>query len=207
MSAVRPCAVDGAWVVEPVVHEDERGSFVEAFSHRDVAALTGRPFDVLQVNSSVSRPGVLRGIHFAQLPPSQAKYVTCTSGSVFDVVVDLRVGSPTFGRWDGVLLDAGSRRAVVVSEGLGHGFLALEEGATVVYLCSAPYAPGREHGVDPLDPDLGIAWPSVAGVDRPLLSAKDAAAPSLVQAQAAGLLPTMDEVTRFLESRRGASVL
>lgn len=204
MSAVRPCAVDGAWVVEPDVHEDERGSFVEMFSHRDVAAVTGRSFDVLQVNSSVSRPGVLRGIHFAQLPPSQAKYVTCTSGSVFDVVVDLRVGSPTFGRWDAVLLDATSRRAVVISEGLGHGFLALDQGATVVYLCSAPYAPGREHGIDPLDPALGIAWPAVAGVERPLLSAKDRAAPSLAQTLDAGLLPTVAEVADFLGPGVGA---
>ncbi|QCB95223.1 dTDP-4-dehydrorhamnose 3,5-epimerase [Cellulomonas shaoxiangyii] len=201
---MRPCAVEGAWVVEPDVHEDDRGSFVEAFSYARVEEATGRPFDVRQVNSSVSRPGVLRGIHFAQMPPSQAKYVTCTSGSVFDVVVDLRVGSPTFGAWDGVVLDASSRRSILVSEGLGHGFLALDEGATVVYLCTAPYAPGREHGIDPFDPAIAIAWPSVRGVARPLLSDKDRDAPSLAEVRAAGLLPTAAEVQGFLESLVGA---
>lgn len=205
MTSVRPSAVEGAWVVEPDVHADDRGSFVETFSHRHVAEVTGRSFDVRQVNSSVSRPGVLRGIHFAQLPPSQAKYVTCTSGSVFDVVVDLRVDAPTFGAWDGVVLDAASRRSMVISEGLGHAFLALEEGATVVYLCSAPYAPGREHGIDPFDPVVGIEWPSVTGVDRPLLSDKDRDAPSLAQVREAGLLPTAAEVRAFLGSRVGVA--
>ena len=108
--------------------------------------MTGHAFDMRQANCSVSAAGVLRGLHFAQLPPSQAKYVTCVKGSVFDVVVDIRVGSPTYGRWDSVLLDDVDRRSVYLSEGLAHGFLALQDDSTVMYLCSAPVrAAARAH--------------------------------------------------------------
>ena len=108
----------------------------------------------------------------AELPPGQAKYVTCVTGSVFDVVVDIREGSPTFGRWDSVLLDASTRRSVYISEGLAHGFLALEADSTVMYLCSAPYAPDREHSICPTDPAIGIDWPLPPAQQR--LSARDA---------------------------------
>ncbi|MFC7717548.1 dTDP-4-dehydrorhamnose 3,5-epimerase family protein [Nonomuraea recticatena] len=116
------------------------------------------------------------------------------AGEVLDVVVDVRVGSPTFGRWEAVALDERSRRSLYLAEGLGHAFMALSERATVVYLCSEPYAPGREHGIHPLDPDLGIAWPD--GVE-PLLSPKDAAAPSLAQAAEQGLLPSYDDCMAY----------
>ena len=137
------------------------------------------PLHLAQANCSVSSAGTLRGIHFAQLPPSQAKYVTCLHGAALDVVVDLRVGSPTFGQWDSVLLDDVDRRAVYLPEGLGHAFMALEDHTVVTYLCSAPYAPGREHGIHPLDPDVGIDWPTTARDGSPLaplLSPKDDAA-------------------------------
>ncbi|MGI9206556.1 MAG: dTDP-4-dehydrorhamnose 3,5-epimerase family protein, partial [Rhodococcus sp. (in: high G+C Gram-positive bacteria)] len=153
---------------------------------------TGRSLELAQANCSVSAAGVLRGIHYADVPPGQAKYVTCVSGSVLDVVVDLRVGSPTFGQWDSVLLDTTDRRAIFLSEGLGHGFLALEDNSTVVYLCSTPYTPEREHEVHPLDPEIGIDWPAVGRDGAPLeyeLSAKDRAAPTLADARSAGLLP------------------
>jgi dTDP-4-dehydrorhamnose 3,5-epimerase len=140
---------------------------------------------------------VLRGVHFADVPPGQAKYVSCPSGSVLDVVVDVRVGSATFGRWQSVLLDDHDRRALFLSEGLGHAFLALSPTATVTYLCSTGYAPGRERGIHPLDPALGIAWPD--GI-TPILSAKDAAAPTLAQAEAAGLLPTWADCLAFTRS-------
>jgi dTDP-4-dehydrorhamnose 3,5-epimerase len=113
-------------------------------------------------------------------------------------VVDLRVGSPTFGAWEGVQLDDQERRAVYLAEGLGHGFCALTEGATVAYLCSSTYRPGHEHGIDPLDPELGIVWPTAGA----LLSTKDAAAPSLAEARAAGLLPRYDECTRHYATMR-----
>lgn len=188
-----PLGIDGAWRHVPQVHHDPRGAFCEALRAADLP----RRFELAQVNCSVSRRGVIRGVHFADVPPGQAKYVLCVSGSVLDVVVDLRVGSPTFGRWEAVPLDDRERAAVLVAEGLGHAFMALSEQATVVYLCSQPYAPGREHGVHPLDPALGIAWPVVDGEAGPVLSDKDAGAPPLESALAAGVLPDYETCRRF----------
>jgi dTDP-4-dehydrorhamnose 3,5-epimerase len=179
-------SIDGAWLYTPRVHADPRGAFLEAFRAADLREAAGHGLDLAQVNASVSKRGVLRGIHFADVPPGQAKYVTCVSGSVLDVVVDIRAGSPGFGRWEAVRLDDETRRGLYVAEGLGHGFLALSEQATVVYLCSTPFMPGREHGIHPLDPALGIDWPRDV---EPLLSEKDAAAPTLKEALDAGLLP------------------
>ena len=111
----------------------------------DTGVAVGHRLDLQQANCSVSAAGVLRGIHFADVPPGQAKYVTCVKGAVLDVAIDVRVGSPTFGTWDAVLLDDVDRRAVYLSEGLGHAFLSLEDDSTVLYLCSTGYSPGREH--------------------------------------------------------------
>lgn len=184
---MKPLSIEGTWVHEPAIHPDDRGVFLESFRGAAFRAATGHDLSLAQTNISVSRRGVLRGIHYADVPPSQAKYVTCTRGAGLDVVVDIRVGSPTFGQWEAVRLDDESRRAVYVAEGLGHAFLALTDDATLLYLCSEPYAPTREHGLDPLDPDLAIAWP---GDVELILSDKDATAPTLAQAQADGLLPT-----------------
>lgn len=177
---------------------DERGVFLEWFKQPIFAERIGRTLHVAQGNCSVSAAGVLRGIHYADAPPGQAKYVTCVSGAVLDVVVDLRVGSPTFGQWDSVLLDTRDRRAIFLSEGLGHGFLALEDHSTVMYLCSTQYNPTHEHEVHPLDPEIGIAWPT-SGLDGgPLeyeLSAKDRAAPTLAQARASGVLPHFSDLS------------
>jgi dTDP-4-dehydrorhamnose 3,5-epimerase len=148
----------------------------------------------------VSAAGVLRGLHFAQLPPSQAKYVTCVTGSVFDVVVDIRVGSPTYGHWDSILLDDVDRRSIYLSEGLAHAFLALQDNSTVMYLCSTPYAPQREHTIAATDPAIGIEWPLPA--EQLVLSERDAAAPSLAGARAAGLLPAWADSQAFVESLR-----
>lgn len=147
----------------------------------------------------MSARGVLRGVHFADVPPGQAKYVTCVSGAILDVVVDLRVGSPTFGEWEAVRLDDAERRALYVAEGLGHAFMALTEGATVVYLCSESYNPAAEHEIHPLDPDLAIAWPE--GI-TPSLSPKDAAAPSLKEAREAGRLPSYADCVAYYEGLR-----
>ena len=117
---VRELAVPGAWEISPTIRGDSRGLFFEWLTDREFTAFAGHRLDVRQANCSVSSAGVLRGLHFAQVPPGQAKYVTCVSGSVFDVVVDIRVGSPTFGRWDSVLLDDRDRRTIYISEGLGH---------------------------------------------------------------------------------------
>jgi len=147
-----------------------------------------------QANISVSSRGTLRGIHFADVPPGQAKYVQCHAGRVLDVVVDIRVGSPTFGQWESIELDSDSRQALYLAEGLGHAFCALSASATVGYLCSEPYAPTREHGVHPLDPELGISWPADLTLQ---LSSKDEAAPSLSEAVVAGLLPDWDACNEY----------
>lgn len=198
---VRALSIDGAWELTPRQHGDDRGVFLEWFKATELEEATGRSLDLRQANMSVSSRGTLRGVHFADVPPSQAKYVTCPRGAVLDVVVDVRVGSPTFGRWEAVLLDDVDRRAVFLSEGLGHAFLALEDDSVVTYLCSAPYAPGREHGIHPLDGTVAIEWPTQGRDGEPLeyqLSAKDAAAPSLTDAASAGLLPTYEEATAFV---------
>jgi dTDP-4-dehydrorhamnose 3,5-epimerase len=197
----RELAIPGAWEIEPKLHTDDRGLFYEWFTQHEFAEVTGHRFDLHQANCSVSAAGVLRGLHFAQLPPSQAKFVTCVRGAVFDVVVDIRVGSPTYGRWDSVRLHDRDRRSVYVSEGLAHGFLALEDDATVMYLCSAPYAPEREHTILATDPQLAIDWPTVGGA-APQLSGRDRAAATLEQVRAAGLLPTWDETRAFTERLR-----
>jgi dTDP-4-dehydrorhamnose 3,5-epimerase len=194
--------IDGAWVLAPRIHRDGRGSFLEWFRDAEFHEAVGYRMDVAQANCSVSRRGVIRGIHFSDVPPGQAKYVTCASGAIIDVVVDLRVGSPGFGRWQAVRLDDETRRAVYIAEGLGHAFVALSEQATVLYLCSTPYAPSREHGVHPLDPDVGIAWPP--GVET-VLSEKDAAAPSLAEAVAAGLLPSYGECQAYIGKLRSGA--
>lgn len=192
----RELSVPGAWELTPTVHADSRGAFYEWFTDDEFTAMTGHRLDLRQANVSVSSAGVLRGLHFAQLPPSQAKYVTCLRGAVFDVVVDIRVGSPTFGRWDSVLLDDQTHRTIYLSEGLAHGFLALQDDSTVSYLCSAGYSPGREHTICATDPAIGIEWPLVDGA-APTLSDRDAAAPSLAEVEAAGLLPTWEQAKAF----------
>jgi len=193
--------IEGAWAYTPAIRCDARGSFLELFRGGEFLATLGYRLEVAQANCSVSHRGVIRGIHFADVPPGQAKYVSCLSGAILDVVVDLRTGSPGYGRWEAVRLDDENRRSLFISEGLGHAFTALSETATVVYLCSTPYAPGREHGVHPLDPDVGITWPA----GDPVLSDKDATAPSLAEARAAGLLPSYRDCQAHAGTLRAAA--
>ena len=202
----RRLTVDGAWEVTPRQFGDPRGLFLEWFKSGPFEGALGHALDLQQANLSVSAAGVVRGIHFADVPPGQAKYVTCAKGAVLDVVVDIRLGSRTFGQWDAVLLDDVDRRAVYLGEGLGHAFMSLEDDSTVLYLCSTPYAPDREHGIHPLDPDIGIVWPATARDGSPLrprLSEKDDAAPTLRAADVQGLLPTLADVTDHLAGLRG----
>lgn len=191
---MRQLGIPGAWVHEPKVFTDPRGGFHEWFREDDFAAATGRPLRLAQANCSTSARGTLRGVHFADVPPGQAKYVKCVRGAVLDVVVDIRVGSPTFGRWEAVRLDDAEHASVFLAEGLGHAFQALTDDATVVYLCSEGYAPTREHGIHPLDPGLGIDWPADV---EPLLSEKDAQAPTLARAASSGLLPSYEECLAY----------
>jgi dTDP-4-dehydrorhamnose 3,5-epimerase len=149
---IRPLSIEGAWEITPVQHGDPRGLFMEWYRFDHLAEAVGHPLRLAQANLSVSARGVVRGIHFADVPPSQAKYVSCVKGAVVDVIVDLRSGSPTFGQHEMVRLDDVDRRAVYLGEGLGHGFCALTDEATLTYLCSETFAPTREHAVHPLDP-------------------------------------------------------
>ena len=192
--------VPGSWSFQPRLLPDPRGLFLEWFKGEVVADVLGHPLTVQQANHSVSKKGALRGIHFADVPPGQAKFVYCSRGAVLDVVVDLRVGSPTFGESDAVRLDEVDRRGVYLSEGLGHAFLALSDEADVTYLCSEPYNPGHEHGVSPLDPALALPWPADV---EPRLSERDARAPSVADAAAAGLLPTYAACLQLYDGLRG----
>lgn len=199
----RELSISGAWEITPLLQGDPRGLFLEWYKAPAFTDVVGHPLDLQQVNCSVSAAGVVRGIHFADVPPGQAKYVTCPSGAVLDVIVDLRIGSPTFGHWDSVLLDDIDRRAVYLSEGLGHAFVSLEDRSTVLYLCSAGYAPGREHGVHPLDPTIAIVWPATDRHGAPLqlqFSAKDEVAPTLAEAAASGRLPRLDMTEEYIRS-------
>ncbi|MFF4381836.1 dTDP-4-dehydrorhamnose 3,5-epimerase family protein [Kitasatospora sp. NPDC001547] len=194
----RELSIEGAFEITPQVHGDARGHFTEWYRFDRLAEVVGHPLNLAQANLSLSAKDVVRGIHFADVPPGQAKYVACTRGAVLDVIVDLRVGSPNFGTWEFVRLDDTERKAVYIPEGLGHGFCALTDDATLTYLCSATYNPTGEHGVHPLDPELGIEWPT----DAPQLSARDAVAPSLAEALAAGLLPDYQACKDYTESLR-----
>ncbi len=196
---VRELKVPGAWEFTPKQWPDGRGVFLEWFKAPVFRGAVGHDLVVKQANHSVSSKGTLRGVHFADVPPGQAKYVYCTKGAVLDVMVDIRVGSPTFGISDAVRLDEVDRRAVYLSEGLGHAFLALTDDANVTYLCSEPYNPTGEHGIHPLDTELDLPFPD--DIEH-LLSDKDAAAPTLAEAATQGLLPTYDACVAFYERLR-----
>jgi dTDP-4-dehydrorhamnose 3,5-epimerase len=197
---IRALSVPDAYEITPVQHRDERGAFMEWFKADVFQSATGHSLPLAQANCSVSRRGVVRGVHFADVPPGQAKYVTCFSGSVLDIVVDIRVGSPTFGAVDTVVLDDTDRRAIYIAEGLGHAFMARSDNTVVAYLCSTPYSPGREHGLHPLDPALNLPWPPDL---TPELSPKDAEAPTLATMRDTGRLPVYTDCVGLYRDRDG----
>jgi dTDP-4-dehydrorhamnose 3,5-epimerase len=198
---LRELAVPDAWEITPVQRSDDRGVFLEWYRFDELSQAIGHPLALRQANVSVSRRGVVRGIHFADVPIGQAKYVTAVHGAVLDFVVDIRVGSPTFGTWDSVRLDTEDRRAIYIAEGLGHCFVALTEDATVSYLVSDVYQPDREHGINPLDPDVALDFPFAPG--ELLMSPKDTDAPGLHEARDAGLLPDYAATREFYSSLAG----
>lgn len=187
---IEAVAVPDAWLCTPQQYPDDRGTFLEWFRADLLAKQANRQFDVMQANHSVSRRGTLRGLHLADVPPGQAKYVYCSRGAVLDVVVDVRVGSPTFGRHTAVQLDEEMRRGLFIAEGLAHGFCALSKTAEVTYLVSTTYDPTVERSVNALDPALDIPWPQDVG--SLVLSDKDRAAPTLDQARTTRSLPSYD---------------
>jgi dTDP-4-dehydrorhamnose 3,5-epimerase len=168
--------IPGAWVFTPKTFSDDRGYFFEWFQDSTFVENAGHDFKLAQANCSVSSKGTLRGIHFADVPPGQRKYVTCMSGSALDVIVDLRRGSPAFGKWQAIELDLHERKVISVPNGVGHSFMALEDNTTIVYLCDQRYNPTGEREIHPLDPSIGIDWPQEI---VPLLSLKDSSAPTL----------------------------
>ena len=177
--------IPGAWVFTPKQFSDDRGTFFEWFQDSTFKEAAGTELVLAQANCSISKKGTLRGMHFADVPPGQRKYVTCFSGSAVDVLVDLRRGSPTFGKSVTINLNTIERKVVSIPNGVGHGFMALEDNTSVVYLCDQRYNPSGEREIYPLDPALGIDWPE--GLEA-LLSPKDQAAPHL--SEIIDLLPT-----------------
>lgn len=171
-----PTRLDGPVLLEPAVHGDHRGFFAETF-RADAWAAAGVNTPFVQDNHSRSVRGTVRGIHF-QTVPGQAKLIRCARGAIFDVVVDLRRGSPTFGQWEGFVLDDESMRQLFVPVGFGHGFCVLSDVADVTYKCSSYYDPATEAGIAYDDPDVGIEWPT--DVD-PIVSERDATAPRLAE--------------------------
>jgi NDP-hexose 3,5-(Or5-) epimerase len=196
-------AIPGAYRIVPERFADSRGSFHEAFRADELSEAIGYRFVVRQANYSTSCRDTVRGIHGTLLPPGQAKLVTCIGGSVMDVAVDLRVGSPTFGQYEVTYQDEDSGIAVYMADGLGHAFHALTDNARMNYLCSEEYVPGTMLEINPMDPDIGIPW-DLGG--EPIMSAKDGGAIGLHQAAADGLLPTYEQcLEHYANLRRTGS--
>ena len=175
-----PMSIAGAWIYEPKVWPDERGTFHEVFRISAIRDQLGRDFNVQQVNQSLSNKGVIRGVHWTESESGQAKYVSCPAGALWDFIVDVRPESSTFGTWDAVLLTPENRKSVLISEGIGHGFLALKEGTIASYLCSAEIEPAADRAINPMSNSLAIDFEGAAlgyGIQSFILSAKDASAP------------------------------
>jgi dTDP-4-dehydrorhamnose 3,5-epimerase len=169
-----PTALEGVFILEPKVFGDARGFFTESWNEQRFNAAVGREVRFVQDNHSRSRKGVLRGLHFQRAPHAQGKLVRCVAGAVYDVAVDLREGSKTYGQWAGVELSADNHRQFWVPPGFAHGFLTLSDSADFLYKTTDYYAPQAEGAVRWDDPDIGIAWPDLG--EAPQLAAKDAAA-------------------------------
>lgn len=175
--------IEGVWLFEPRLFTDERGTFHEVFRYSAIAKLLGSNFDVQQVNQSTSKKGVVRGIHVTEGSAGQAKYVSCVNGAILDIVVDLRVGTPSFGTWDYEILSAQNKKVMVIPIGVGHAFVALEDGSTVNYLCSSEFNPELDKTYNIFDPTFGIDLTRIQAeysIDKFLLSEKDSNAPFLV---------------------------
>jgi dTDP-4-dehydrorhamnose 3,5-epimerase len=182
-----PLGIEGVWLAESPVWSDDRGFFREWFKSADVKTATGSDFGIEQANISLSARGTLRGIHYSIAPRGQAKWITCVSGSIKDVIVDIRPDSKSFGKWIEVELKGDSGKAVFISKRLGHGFVAQEDNTVVAYLVSTPFSPTDELGINPLDEKIGINW----GIDPSSLkiSRKDRCAPTLADQLAERKLP------------------
>ena len=184
---ITPLEIGGSWIAEFNVLRDSRGLFREWFKLPDLNSATNRTFHVEQANISESSKGTLRGIHYSLAKGGQAKWITCVTGSIRDIVVDIRPDSKTFGKWIEVELSAYSGKAIFIGEGLGHAFLSMQDQTVVAYLTSSPFSPLEEFAINPLDPDLGIKWAFNASELK--ISEKDFSAPRLKEREKDGRLP------------------
>ena len=184
---VRETGISDVFLVTTEKFGDERGTFYESYREEVLADVLGHPLRIVQANYSVSHRNVVRGVHAAVVPPGQAKLVSCVRGAVLDVAVDLRVGSPTFGRHEAIVLDQRCGASVYLGEGMGHAFLSLVDDTCMHYQCSSSYVAADVVTVHPLDPELGLPFRLA---EAPILSTVDATAPTLAEAVAKGLLPT-----------------
>lgn len=191
-----PLKISGSWKIEFHKLADNRGFFYESFKADDFKKIIGRNLDIKQTNTSSSAKGSLRGIHYAIIPPSQAKLVQCQRGSIKDYVIDIRKDSPTFGEYEVIELSEKLANAVFIEEGLAHAFVALENDTVVTYYVSEKYNPDREKGINPFDKTLNINWPNI----ELILSDKDKNAISLLDAKDQNLLPTYKECKNFINS-------
>jgi dTDP-4-dehydrorhamnose 3,5-epimerase/epimerase EvaD len=195
---VHKLGIEGAFEFTPAVHRDDRGLFSSPFQEQAFAEATGRQlFPVKDISLNRSARGVLRGIHYTATPPGRAKYVFCPYGRVQDFLVDLRVGSPTFGQWEVTEISGDDLRALYIPVGVGHAFLSLEDDSLVVYVMSQGYVPADERAVTPLDPALGLPLPADLVAAR---SERDLSAPTLAEARERGLLPSY-EACREVEAQ------
>jgi len=170
--------LNGILIIEPQVFADQRGFFMESYNRKALADASGFDLEFVQDNHSASVQGTLRGLHY-QIHPGQDKLVRCTIGEVFDVVVDIRRGSPTFGQWEGYLLSADNKRQLLIPKGFAHGFCVVSDYAEFHYKCTEYWSPKDERGIQWNDPAIGIQWPGVAA---PVMSPKDLKNPPLADA-------------------------
>ncbi|MGW4133335.1 dTDP-4-dehydrorhamnose 3,5-epimerase family protein [Amycolatopsis japonica] len=200
----RKLAVEGAIEFTPRVFPDDRGLFVSPFQEEAFAEAHGSPlFPVAQTNHSMSKRGVVRGIHYTVTPPGIAKYVYCARGRALDIVVDIRVGSPTFGKWDAVLMDQQDFRTMYFPVGVGHAFVALEDDTVMSYMLSAGYVAQNELALSALDPALSLP---IGTEVEPILSDRDQVAITLAEAERQGLLPDYSTSVELERQLTGVSL-
>ena len=188
--------IKGCWEIELDHYNDSRGVFFESFKLNSLENIINRKFEVKQSNTSISKMGSIRGIHFAQLPPSQAKYIQCNSGSILDFIIDVRVGSPTFKQHVSVKLDGNSQKAIFIEEGLAHAFISLEDDTRVTYLVNQYFNPTNEKSINPFDEEIAINW----GNSTYILSEKDRSAHSLDEMKNSNQLPVYEDCCKFFET-------
>ena len=188
--------IKGCWEIELDHYNDSRGVFFESFKLNSLENIINRKFEVKQSNTSISKMGSIRGIHFAQLPPSQAKYIQCNSGSILDFIIDVRVGSPTFKQHVSVKLDGNSQKAIFIEEGLAHAFISLEDDTRVTYLVNQYFNPTNEKSINPFDEEIAINW----GNSTYILSEKDRSAHSLDEMKNSNQLPVYEDCCKFIET-------